>query len=228
MPNKKLKIEFDDKEDSWILNSNSKYVLTADNVNEIKNVVNNISLELENMNLFSSIYKYVRIVLPSEFAMNAEYICEIELSSDPAFEDRQSTVSFTSESASSRFKIFKNGQWTNIAQNGKFNGSDVQKSVKIEIIDLIETIVNPYFIRYRFKDADGIAYDWEGFVLGSFDNTAISIHRADDIVKCYIDGDASVNEESSATYSLVGVKRDGSTVDLNEGAEFSVVRTMRA
>ncbi len=39
----KLKITFEDKLDSWEWDKDEKYRLTAANVNEIKEVVNNIS-----------------------------------------------------------------------------------------------------------------------------------------------------------------------------------------
>mgnify|MGYP007037129645 CR=1 FL=1 len=60
MSDYKRKITFQDKEDSTIINSESKYVLTAENINEIKEVVNNLSDELANRLRFNHIFKFTR------------------------------------------------------------------------------------------------------------------------------------------------------------------------
>ena len=61
----KRRITFNDKEDSTILNPDSKYVLTASNINEIKEVVNNLSDELDNRLRFNHIFKYCRFNIPN-------------------------------------------------------------------------------------------------------------------------------------------------------------------
>ena len=60
------KIEFPDKKDSWNLNSDSRYVLTAENVNEIKRVVNSLSGIFLKQLTFDEVHSYIRIRNPKQ------------------------------------------------------------------------------------------------------------------------------------------------------------------
>ena len=66
MPNEpKLKIEFNDKQNSILYNdTNEKFLLTAENVNEIKEVVNNLSDSLSSYVSESAILKYLTFIIP--------------------------------------------------------------------------------------------------------------------------------------------------------------------
>ena len=65
MSNKSFpKITFDDKKDSWSLGKDSPYVLSAKDVNEIKEVVNSLSLKLEEAVTFSELYAELRLKMP--------------------------------------------------------------------------------------------------------------------------------------------------------------------
>jgi hypothetical protein len=221
---KKLKIEFENKEDSWLLNSNSKYVLTAANINEIKEVVNNISTELESMDLFSSLYKYVRIIIPDGFANGISYECIIEMSSDMNFpQNNELTKSLSSKTDTEKFRIFNNGVWAQLQNSGKLTINDINKSLKIEIKDVIDSMEHPYFLRYKFVSDTNVSTDWIGFALGSFDNTSNMSSGQEEIVSCNIVGPNTVTEKSEATYALIGVKRNGSTVNITNEATFSLI-----
>lgn len=89
MSNDNPKITFNNKQDSYILNQNSRFVLTADNVNEIKNVVNALSDKLSNVGKFSHIFKYIRFALPT-LNDNSNYDFIVELADNEKFIDNAS------------------------------------------------------------------------------------------------------------------------------------------
>lgn len=106
------KITFKDKQDSWQRNEDSKYVLTADNINEIKNVVNSLSDEIGNSIKFSDVYGELRVQVPSDLEGRKKYNLEIQISDDPAFSSIAASASFID--SPSLFSEFKNGKWTKI------------------------------------------------------------------------------------------------------------------
>lgn len=106
------KIAFKDKQDSWQRNEDSKYVLTADNINEIKHVVNSLSDEIGNSIKFSDVYGELRVQVPSDLEGRKKYNLEIQISDDPAFSSIAASASFID--SPSLFSEFKNGKWTKI------------------------------------------------------------------------------------------------------------------
>lgn len=106
------KIAFKDKQDSWQRNEDSKYVLTADNINEIKHVVNSLSDEIGNSIKFSDVYGELRVQVPSDLEGRKKYNLEIQISDDPAFSSIAASASFID--SPSLFSEFKNGEWTKI------------------------------------------------------------------------------------------------------------------
>lgn len=106
------KIVFKDKQDSWQRNEDSKYVLTADNINEIKNVVNSLSDEIGNSIKFSDVYGELRVQVPSDLEGRKKYNLEIQISDDPTFSSIAASASFID--SPSLFSEFKNGKWTKI------------------------------------------------------------------------------------------------------------------
>lgn len=106
------KIAFKDKQDSWQRNEDSKYVLTADNINEIKHVVNSLSDEIGNSIKFSDVYGELRVQVPSDLEGRKKYNLEIQISDDPTFSSIAASASFID--SPSLFSEFKNGKWTKI------------------------------------------------------------------------------------------------------------------
>lgn len=109
----KLKITFNDKQNSILYNNiNDKYLLTAENINEIKNTVNNLSDSLSSYVKSSDILKYLTFIIPKSFNENCEYSFKLQISTNFNFNN---FIEFSLTENSSNFKIFKNGIWTNIS-----------------------------------------------------------------------------------------------------------------
>ena len=146
----KLKITFQDKQDSWVLNNNSKYVLTAGNVNEIKEVVDNISDTIGGLNLFSDVYKYARFIIP---ILNeaCEYELQIEIATNEGFSD---PLTISSVDNANLFYIFDGEDWKSFSSLHKttLTASDFNKSICADIKELIRA-ENSYFGRYKWKNS---------------------------------------------------------------------------
>lgn len=85
----KYKITFDDKADvNELISGDSRYILNADNVNEIKDVVNSLSDLLSGILTFSRFFKYFRLNVPKNLMKECPYSFEIQLSSAGDFENR--------------------------------------------------------------------------------------------------------------------------------------------
>ena len=104
------KITFNDKQDSWQRSEDSRYVLTAGNINEIKNVVNALSDEIGSSIKFSDVYGELRIQVPNDLENEKKYNLEIQISDTPAFSSIVASANFLNDP--SLFSEFKNGKWT--------------------------------------------------------------------------------------------------------------------
>ena len=140
------RISFADKDDSVLLNSNSKFVLTADNVNEIKSVVNNLCDEVENRLRFNQVFKYAKFNVPSTLKDGCSYTFEFELSEDSSFEK---SVAFTLENNFSKFSIFENNVWNDLTSNRLIIYNDRNKALKFDLSETISDSFKPYFGRCR-------------------------------------------------------------------------------
>ena len=132
--NLKRKITFNNKEDSVIINSDSKFVLTAENINEIKSVVNNLSDELDRRLRFNEVFKYAKFNVPKTLTDNCQYIFEVELSDNPDFND---PIVLNSIDTFNKFNIFENGKWVAFTQDRYININDVGKSIQINLSEII-------------------------------------------------------------------------------------------
>ena len=216
-----LKITFEDKIDSWALSAQRDFMLTAGDINEIKRVVNSISDEIQGADNFSGIYRNARFVLPSVIPGDESIDFELQMSSDPLFQDEASTASMKVSDDLSKVEKFENGAWRSV--NSLFTSADAGASIKVDIMELLEHRLAPYFGRYRFmNEDDSFTTEWKGFALGAFDNSDTVIEDKS-VCGCYITGPSFVVEKTRGVFSVTGVCRDGSTVDLTRSATFAVI-----
>jgi hypothetical protein len=164
------KINFENKESSVI--TNSLYVLNADNINEIKDVVNNLIEYFEETDFkFNDIFKFFTISVP-KFFINGSYELVLELSYNNSF-----TVikKITSKLNKDQFFIFDNGKFENFKDLNNKNFVDSSDLEKLILININEDIKDKkYFGRYYFKLNDQIVSDYFGV---SFGNNEFSINE---------------------------------------------------
>ena len=138
------KINFEDKTSNYI-NVNSQYVLTANEINEIKSVINNlISHTEENIFIFNTITKWLYISIPNKLLEdNIEYSITIELSNNKNFENSNKKDS----KETNGFYKFENDKFIEIHFITK---NDTK--ILIDISDLNIKNNKQYFIRYKFNN----------------------------------------------------------------------------
>ena len=140
------KITFENKSSS--LNIDSKYIITSENVNEIKDVINNISDIIEEWKLSDKLkYKYIFITLPKSISKN--YDLEVELSNSnwtDGLEIRILKLSLNPE----KFLIFEDGNFNNLTNN-YISSSESGKILIIDIQTLLTNVRN-INCRFRFKN----------------------------------------------------------------------------
>lgn len=172
------KILFNDKEDLVNINADSKYVLTASNINEIKDVVNNIIDNFNEILTFDKFFKYIRFNIPKGLIKNQFYSLKIQLSKDPDFLDIKEIICYPTitlgESSyelendnTSIFSIFKNDIW-NSYKNLFFTSDDEDLEIKIDIQNIIKNEdAIPFFGRYKLINlTSSDESEWKGFALG--------------------------------------------------------------
>lgn len=208
------KITFKNKEDSWKRNENSKYILTAANINEIKEVVNALSDEIGESVKFSDIYGELRLQVPNDLMMERNYDIEVEISTDSQFSTIAASVKY-SESPE-LFKTFNNGKWVAIPSSG-INGNLSEKLVKISIGELIKDKGLTYFGRFRYNSISPRSNgDWNGFCLGSYAEGEASAKNLQDLQLL----DERNNKISSIAQSehhicrFIGKNQNGGTVTI--------------
>lgn len=217
MTTEKRKITFNDKEDSVLLNSDSKFVLTAANINEIKEVVNNLSDELDKRLRFNQVFKYLKFNVPSTLKDNCNYSFEFELSENENFEN---SILFSLINDFQKFSIFENNNW-NILTSKKFITSNYKnKSLKIDISSVISDDFKPYFGRYRWKNETTLEIqEYQGFSLGvseyndkNFDGLFIK--------NIYIEGKTDLYEKERISYKCYYVNQNNETVEITSQTTF--------
>lgn len=215
------KITFNDKADSWELNSDSKYIITADNINEIKRVVNELSDSLSDALVFADVYSYLRIEVPRDLDEESLYDIEIDISTSKEFTDNSSIK--LSQNAS-LFYIFDNDKWMPL------NLSSISKSkegriLAVKIFDLIKNRGLTYFGRYKFVNLTHTneITRYIGFCLGSY-NTGDSKNKVfkEIFLKAPI-GNANFDlyEGESEEYRVIGRTWANDDIDITDYAVFS-------
>lgn len=172
------KITFEDKEDLINLSSDSNKVLTAANINEIKDVVNNLIDSYINILSYDKIFKYIRFNIPKGLIDNNFYSLKIQLSANKDFSDLKEVNCFPTltlgensysleEDSSSIFSIFKNGKWISY-KNLILTSDDEDSEIKINIQNLLKNENNiPFFGRYKLINlTNSSESQWYGFALG--------------------------------------------------------------
>ena len=172
------KILFNDKEDLININANSKNVLTAENINEIKSVVNSLIDDYATVLTYDQIFKYIRFNVPKGLVKNQFYSLKIQLSEDPNFSNIKEIVCYPTltpgeslyeleNDSSSAFSVFKNNVW-NSYKNLIITSDDEDTEIKIDIQNHIKNESSiPFFGRYKLINltADEES-EWFGFALG--------------------------------------------------------------
>ena len=157
-------IKFEDKVPT--LPIESEYIITAANINEIKDVVNRLVLKANGQKAtFSDLFKFVQIVVPESLTANKNYNLLLDFSSTSGFEaNTLSSISLSSDSE--KFKIFKNNEWESLS-NSYVNSNDSGKDL---IIDIADNLLpeNPTFIRYKFTTS-GETTEYRSFAVGTND-----------------------------------------------------------
>jgi hypothetical protein len=217
----KRRITFNDKEDSTILNPDSKYVLTASNINEIKEVVNNLSDELDNRLRFNHIFKYCRFNIPNSLKTDCDYSFEFEISDDKNFENNVTTI--TLKDNFSKFEKFEKGQWI-VLTSDTITKNDINKTIKFDISNIVSDTNKCYFGRYKWINKTiNEEQEWQGFCLSVFEYNDQDFESS--ILKdVYIEGRTSLNEkESNIQYEVYGRDETGNLNKLTNSVTFSTL-----
>lgn len=224
----KLKIEYPNKSNAYRVD-NTTQAVTAENMNEIKEVVNNISDQLDNLNMFSDLMKYVRFVVPDFIELGEHWDFEVELSKDRSFSTKQTLKISTDKS---KFYIFKNGTWQSLT-NAYIEQADVNASIKVDVKSIIDASTNgiPFFGRYRWKMGN-TEKAWKGFVLGSYGyfneeaeqeqgtqagGNGVGPYDRVEIRCTTVNDNHIVNEKTSKSYELYGIKSNGTAEKITSG-----------
>lgn len=238
MNNTLNKISFNDKEDFVNYNEDSKYILTAANVNEIKNVVNDLIDEFSNILTYEQIFKYIRFNVPNNLAKNQFYSLKIQLSENSDFlnvnelncyqtNNEEGTESYElEEDESGSFSIFKNNIWKTY-KNLILTSDDEDTEVKINIENIIKNSNSvPFFGRYKLINlSTSDESEWFGFILG-FSNYKIDDFFQTDLKEIRINGKTEIFGKSINSYNLIGIniENDKETeIDLTSEATFSLI-----
>ena len=198
------KINFNDKADSWELNNESKYVLTAKNINEIKKVVNELSNELSESLSFSDVYAYLRIEIPNNLTFGYNYDMQIDISENKEFSDIYSLKLSTN---TERFFIFEKSIWKPFNKN-YISYQDKNIVLAIKINDLISNKGLTYFGRYKFINNDNPdeILNFIGFCLGSYNSENIKYNNElEEIILSGVTSEAcfELYENQSVEYKVI-------------------------
>ena len=147
------KITFDYKEDDNIINPSSTYIVTADNVNEIKDVVNNLVDEASGVVSPLQLFKYFRFIVPNNLLEDINYSIKFELSKNADFS--QPIIQVYCNEEKNIFSKFEDGEWKSL-NNISFTSLSANTEFRIDLYDYIENYFNeyneiPFFGRYKCK-----------------------------------------------------------------------------
>jgi hypothetical protein len=219
MSDYKRKITFQDKEDSTIINSESKYVLTAENINEIKEVVNNLSDELANRLRFNHIFKFTRFNVPNTLKDDCNYTFKFELSNDPSFSKNIRTITLKNDF--SIFSIFENNKWVKLNSARTITKNDIDKVLKADISSIISDEEKYYFGRCKWINETSNEEDqWQGFALSIFEYNDKDFDKK--LVKdLYIKGRTALNEkEIDIEYNVYIKDQNDNEIKISDNVTF--------
>ena len=201
MPSNK-KITFNDKENAVNLSDDNRYTLTAEDINEIKDVVNSLSedLQVEIDKEFLPM-KFARFIVPSTFSPNASYKLLVQMSKTKDF---ASYVEFDSRKDKDKFFIFEDDIWK-AKENDYFTRHDAYKTFVLELDEPCQ-FGRYAWLNVNYNTSTGqdeiLSYSqWRGFSFSSFEYSS-SEFIEDSAKKLRIVGEAEVFGGKTYKYVL--------------------------
>lgn len=206
------KIRFDSKVKNWLL-TDSPYVITTDEINEIKDVVNLLIDEVANVFTFADVCKWAIIKVPKQ---PSQKILRIDIADNESFANSQSYYS-TFENVDAYLFISGNGAFMKIDHIFPDMEGEI---VLVDIAGLgIETPERKNFIRYGFVSSTSENARLYGSSIGAFgpvkdaeDSVPMQMadeDQDDDLV------DVIFSRSSELSYSIVLKYEDGSERSFN-------------
>lgn len=147
------KITFNNKESS--LNINSEYVLNALEINEIKEVINNISKKIDSQVKFSRFFKYMFIYVPENIKKNSDLT--IIFGDDENFTN-QLEIKLSTHLIHFFYFNNINGNYE-IFNKSLLDQSDAKKLLLFKLNELDNIIPQNYnYVKYFFDDTKILSY----------------------------------------------------------------------
>ena len=231
------KIKFQNKEDAISLNPSSTFILTADNINEIKRVINGLSDFLSVAVDYLQIFRYFRFNIPENLMKDIPYSLDIQLSKYKNFSEVISLSGLYSESmenfldlpiseSETEFSVFKDNSWQYLSAV-TFYAYDANKEIRFDILSYLKDVVTfandiPFFGRYRLINLnDNSKSEWIGFSLsfGNFNNKHLFKTKYKSIK---IKGETKIFGEKTYLYSVFGILNNDSEIDITNDCEFKI------
>ena len=216
----KLKIEFNDKQNSILYNdTNEKFLLTADNINEIKEVVNNLSDNIIGFVNESDILKYLTFIIPISFDETCEYSFKFQVATNLNFTN---PIEYSLSGNSNNFKIFQQGIWANISNN-KIVSSDFGNALQLNIDDRFPLLSNNILVgRYQWINiTNNESTQWFGCgIQNTINYDTDNLFEKDQLIDLYLSGKNTLSSSESETYQLIGVNENGEEINLTSNATF--------
>ena len=152
------KISFEDKETS--LNLNSVFIVSANDANEIKLVVNNL-IDFVNSRAVSidKAYKYLKFGVPTNLNENESYNIIIESAEDANFSRDIHSISINS--ISDKFKIFENDVFVDL--NRRITKNDAGHAIVADISSILSE--NRKYYRFHFESMHS-STEYKAFAIG--------------------------------------------------------------
>lgn len=223
----KLKIEFNDKKNSVLYNEiNEKYLLTAENINEIKEVVNNLSDSLSSYVKDVDVLKYLTFIIPTTLDEECEYSFELEISTELNFPNNSiKTKKYTLSNNYSQFSIFRNGVWQQCTNNIKIISTDFGSAIQFNVDENFPSLSNETLVgRYKWINiTNNNESEWFGCGIQNTINYDIdNIFKLETLNNLYLSGRTTLNENDEETYSLIGITENGEEIDLTLEGQYKI------
>ena len=230
------RITFKEKENSVL--TNSLYILNADNINEIKLVINNLIDIFENTDFkFYDVFKFVSISAP-QFYEDGEFNLIFEFSTNETF-GFSKTISLKNNPE--LFYIFEDGKYVNFKNKNTINKNDANKLILIDVssISLFNDIENKsnrkYYGRYKFEN-ETITSNYFGILFGNTNFDFIKINLNNTLTVINNSNDLQFNSENKKYFELlnydvkpheeVNLKtvlfKDNSYIDVTQYTKYSI------
>ena len=197
------RITFKEKENSVL--TNSLYILNADNINEIKLVINNLIDIFEKTDFkFYDVFKFVSISAP-QFYEDGEFNLIFEFSTNETF-GFSKTISLKNNPE--LFYIFEDGKYVNFKNKNTINKNDANKLILIDVssISLFNDIENKsnrkYYGRYKFEN-ETITSNYFGILFGNINFDFIKINLNNTLTVINNSNDLQFNSENKKYFELL-------------------------